>query len=276
MAVYLMQDASAVNRHRKNLLLGCIKCLHICLLRKQLPGRIALYFHELDDPVVAGFEDLFQWLRWQRYEFCSPLEYTQGGHGKKVLISFDDNYISWYERLPWLAKHGAKCAFYTNTSPLRDRAGRGEQEAYFDRVGYHGRRIPLSSGELREIAEAGHTVACHTHSHRKLSRLSLEDGRSEMLDSKKILEDIVGKPVEDFAYPYGMPRYFPNALRAEAPAMGFKRIAEGMPCMLFAKPDPTSIQRHRWRLNVGLDDNLREAEIDGRLFVRLFARSPIG
>ena len=149
--------------------------------------------------------------------------------------------------MPLFDKHGVKCTFYTNTLPLRDRSSLAEQQAYFDRIGYRHRRVALSSAELSAIDKAGHTIACHTHSHRKLSDIALEDGKDEMRRSKEILEDIVGVPVVDFSYPFGMPRYFPDSLRTYAKSIGLCRVAEAMPCMLHANFSSDSIQRHGWR-----------------------------
>lgn len=58
--------------------------------------------------------------------------------------------------------------------------------------------------------------------------------------------------------------------------MGFTRIADAMPCMLFSRFDPMSIQRHGWKMDGDVVSNAQEASIDGRLFVKLFKRSPIG
>ena len=47
------------------------------------------------------------------------------------------------------------------------------------------------------------TIAAHTSSHAALSTLSLEEARSEIIDSRRYLENLVQKPVVDLAYPYG-------------------------------------------------------------------------
>jgi peptidoglycan/xylan/chitin deacetylase (PgdA/CDA1 family) len=260
----------------KRTLLNGIRWVHRRLLRKPLPNRVAFYFHSLEDGSVESFLDLVTWLSSRGYRFCSLREYLQEVDDKRAFISFDDNYFSWYQQLPLFAEYGVTCTFYTNTFPIRDRSTREDQRIYFDRVAHGGQRVPISTDEIRAIAAAGHTVASHAHTHRKLTDLSLEEGKRELLESKEILEGIVGKPVDDFSYPYGMPRYFPPELRAYAEAIGFRTVANAMPCMLHAKVRPTSVERHAWRSQVRTHENIRDAEIDGRIFVKLFGRSPIG
>ncbi len=263
-------------RIKKTLSRGAL-WLNYLFFRRPLPDRIAIYFHAVDSDALSAFEEALDWLTANGYRYCSPKEYLAAeGPPKRAFVSFDDNYVSWWEQLPVFERHRAKCTFYANTLPLRDRSSRSEQETYFNRIGYHGKRVPLSSQELNQIAAAGHTIACHTHSHRKLSDLPEPEGKVEMQRSKDILEDIVAAPVDDFSYPFGMPRYFPSALRGYAREIGFLRIAEAMPCMMYSAPSLNSIERHGWRLNESLEKNLSYLRIDGRLFVKLCGRSPVG
>jgi peptidoglycan/xylan/chitin deacetylase (PgdA/CDA1 family) len=261
---------------KRNLLNGITR-VNRRLFASELPPRVAFYFHCLNDHELSPFAEFLAWLRASSFQFCSLNAYLAAdGPEKRAFISFDDNYVSWHEQLPLFARHGLACTFYTNTAPLRDRSTTLDQQTYFDRIGHRGKRVALSSAEVREIAAAGHTVGCHTHTHRKLSELPLAEGRQEMLKSKHILEDLIGKPVDDFSYPFGIPRYFPGALKDYAKTIGFRTIADAMPCMLHAPIDPIAIQRHTWRLQASVEQNARDAAIDGRLFVQVFGRSPIG
>jgi peptidoglycan/xylan/chitin deacetylase (PgdA/CDA1 family) len=61
----------------------------------------------------------------------------------------------------------------------------------------------LSSQEIYALAKAGHTVACHTYDHPLLTRLPDSEWIEEIDKPKKLLEQITGKPVYYFAYPYG-------------------------------------------------------------------------
>jgi len=61
----------------------------------------------------------------------------------------------------------------------------------------------LSHQEIYALAQAGHTIACHTYDHPLLTRLPDNKWSEEIDKPKKLLEQITGKPVYYFAYPYG-------------------------------------------------------------------------
>jgi len=61
----------------------------------------------------------------------------------------------------------------------------------------------LSADEWREVSQRGMEVGSHSMYHRKLSGLEQGDLDREIHDSRHILSEVVGEPVEGFAYPYG-------------------------------------------------------------------------
>jgi peptidoglycan/xylan/chitin deacetylase (PgdA/CDA1 family) len=64
--------------------------------------------------------------------------------------------------------------------------------------------LMLTEKMIREMSESGLVeFGAHTASHPCLSRLSYEDQKTEILKSKKILENITKKNIDIFAYPYG-------------------------------------------------------------------------
>ena len=62
----------------------------------------------------------------------------------------------------------------------------------------------LSVGQLLRINKSPLcTIGCHTVTHPHLSTLDINAQKSEILESKKILESWLGEKVNHFAYPYG-------------------------------------------------------------------------
>lgn len=57
--------------------------------------------------------------------------------------------------------------------------------------------------ETRMIAEQGHDVANHSENHFKMSALSKDKIRREIIDCTKIIEEITGKKPDLFRAPYG-------------------------------------------------------------------------
>ena len=65
---------------------------------------------------------------------------------------------------------------------------------------------PLSSGEISRLRQGGLVeVGAHTVTHPVLSTLPPASQRREIAKSKARLEQILGRPVTSFAYPYGKP-----------------------------------------------------------------------
>lgn len=93
------------------------------------------------------------------------------------------------------------------TNGLKPQAKRSSSEtalqpqtpkATFFVLGWIAERLP---NLVREIHARGHEVASHGYGHRLCSECSLEDLRSDLLDSKKLLEDILGNAVFGYRAP---------------------------------------------------------------------------
>lgn len=63
----------------------------------------------------------------------------------------------------------------------------------------------MSDDQVRHLNECGIEIGAHTKSHPILSTLDLEQVKSEVVDSKACLEQILNSPVRYFAYPNGRP-----------------------------------------------------------------------
>jgi peptidoglycan/xylan/chitin deacetylase (PgdA/CDA1 family) len=61
----------------------------------------------------------------------------------------------------------------------------------------------LSKKQILEMTDSKITIASHAKSHPKLAKLSLEEAENEIVSSKKELEEMLGKDVDWFCYPYG-------------------------------------------------------------------------
>ena len=62
----------------------------------------------------------------------------------------------------------------------------------------------LTSEEIRQLAEGDFLeIGTHTVTHSMLATQSLKTQRHEVLESKHQLENILGRPVKTFSYPYG-------------------------------------------------------------------------
>ena len=269
---------SAAPRALKQGVISLVRVGHHRLAGRALPTRIALYFHALEGPDRKALTDAVGTLREHGYRYVSLDTYLDAAtNGKIFTVSFDDNYASWHDSLSLLADLEIKATFFTNSLPFRDACSVAEIDDYRGRIGASPDCLPLSRAELRALAEAGHEIGCHTHSHFLLARLDQTRWEREIRGSRLILEDIAGRPVRHFSWPYGMPRHITEEQKDYCLSVGFESIAAATPGMLHAGiGDRRSVPRSEWRTTRSIADNLIDLAIDGRVFTRLTGRSAIG
>lgn len=65
--------------------------------------------------------------------------------------------------------------------------------------------LMMTSNEVKLMHQSGMQIGAHTVNHPILARLSQEEARCEILESRKTLERILGEQVGLFAYPNGKP-----------------------------------------------------------------------
>jgi peptidoglycan/xylan/chitin deacetylase (PgdA/CDA1 family) len=81
----------------------------------------------------------------------------------------------------------------------------------------------LSRDQVRKLADAGVEIGGHTVLHPILTSVSEERARNEIVDGKRELEAIIGRPVKVFAYPNGKPqRDYADCHVEMAKAAGFE------------------------------------------------------
>jgi peptidoglycan/xylan/chitin deacetylase (PgdA/CDA1 family) len=261
--------------HYKRRVHLAIRRFHEIFLKRELSERLAIYFHEVSTADYDKFSDLIAFFKADGYVFVDAAGLCALGGGKRIFISFDDNYGSWTKLLNLFDGCGIGVTFFVNTVPFRDVATTPAINDYFDRIKHYGERISLSTTELRELAAAGHRIGCHSHSHLDLTKLARSRWGSEIDRSKSALEEIIGHQVVDFAYPFGMRRHFSRPLRTYCLGLGFHTISNSIPGRQCAPHRLDSINRGMWALEENFDFNINNLQMDGRVFEKITGRSPI-
>jgi peptidoglycan/xylan/chitin deacetylase (PgdA/CDA1 family) len=249
---------------------------HVALASQTLPERVALYGHSVASRDLGALEACAAYFLAQGYRFCGPGEFLAEAGGKRVFLSFDDNYRVWLELMEPLGRLGIAVGFYVNTLPMRDGASPAEIAAYYDRICHGGDRTPLSWPELREIKGMGHFVGCHGHAHLPLTQVPMDVALDDIHRGKDLLENHLGQSVVHFSYPFGMRRFFSGSLREACQDLGFETIVTGIPGMQHAGKDPLNLHRTPWDFGQSLAYNLDNLRVDGRLFQALTGRSAVG
>lgn len=88
----------------------------------------------------------------------------------------------------------------------------------------------LTSQEIRQLAGGGRIrVGAHTMSHPVLAALPIDSQLREIVESKGCLEDILGRPVTSFAYPYGTRADYTEQTAALVREQGFSCACSNYP-----------------------------------------------
>lgn len=105
---------------------------------------------------------------------------------KPFMITFDDTREEQFSiGAAEMKKYGFKGVFFIMTVSI-------------NRPGY------MSKEQIKKLSDDGHVIAAHTWDHHMVTKYSGDDWNTQLVKPKAKLEDIIGKPVTDFAYPFGL------------------------------------------------------------------------
>ena len=105
---------------------------------------------------------------------------------KPVMITFDDSRADQFTTaLPELNKRGFKGVFFIMTVAL-------------NKPGY------MTKEQVKQLADENHIVGSHTYDHKNVKTYTVDDWVEQIQKPSQQLQSITGKPVEYFAYPFGL------------------------------------------------------------------------
>ena len=116
---------------------------------------------------------------------------------RTVVLTFDDGYENFYQyAYPCLKKHNFSAIVYVLAGYL----GRSAEWFAADK-----RPCPplMDISRLKALHKEGIQFGSHGINHLKLAEIPYEKAREEIIQSKKILEQQLGFPINHFCYPYG-------------------------------------------------------------------------
>jgi peptidoglycan/xylan/chitin deacetylase (PgdA/CDA1 family) len=163
----------------------------------KLSGTSVLMYHSVGNNsefftvTKESFEKQMKYLKDRNFSVISLRELAdQIKNGKPiantVAITFDDGYKDNIEfAYPVLKKYGFPAAIFVTTGSV------GEENF-------------LSADDLKKISlEELVEIFPHSITHPKLSKISFDQAKREIEDSRRVIESITGKAADIFAYPYG-------------------------------------------------------------------------
>lgn len=233
---------------------------------------LVLMYHQVGQPLsgqearfctsARDFAEQMRWLRESGYRPVGLEDIVEHVNGQRVLqepafhVTFDDGFVGVLEHaLPVLQQHGIPASLFA----VADRTG--QTNDWMCTRGFP-RRALLSAVQLRLLADEGMTIGSHTCTHARLPELAPDQAMAEITQSKNLLEDLLGRPVQHFAYPYGA---FNAAVREQVIAAGYRSACSTRSGFNRPGEDPFLIRRidvygtdrlwqFRQKLSYGIND----------------------
>lgn len=145
---------------------------------------------------IQNFKDQMKMLADSGYHTILPDQlYAYLNEGAKlpskpIMLTFDDTVLDQYTVVnPTLKKYGFKAAYFIMTVSI------GKQGKF---VNY------MSKEQIKTLADEGNTIGSHTYDHKNFKKYEGKDWEEQLDKPTKKLEEITGKKIEYFAYPFGL------------------------------------------------------------------------
>ena len=105
---------------------------------------------------------------------------------KPIMLTFDDTDVEQFTlAAPELKKYGFKGVFFIMTVSI-------------------GRPRYMNIDQIKALSDEGHVIASHTWDHQNFKKYKGDDWVKQIEKPTKRLEEITGKPITYFAYPFGL------------------------------------------------------------------------
>ena len=108
---------------------------------------------------------------------------------KPIMITFDDTDEDQFTvGNTTLKKHGFKGVYFIMTVS----------------IGKKGRINYMTKEQIKQLSDEGNTIASHTYDHKNFKKYAGKDWEEQLDKPTKKLEEITGKKMTEFAYPFGL------------------------------------------------------------------------
>ena len=176
--------------------------------------RILIHHDIKSDEQIISFKNQINSLS-KEFDFISPKEFEDTINfgkvkGKKLLLTFDDGFKS--NRIiaeSILNKKGIKALFFivTDFIGLKKNSlnySKIIRNIYPNEPTLNELSEPMDNDDIQFLINSGHTIGCHTATHKMLSKITkVSDLKEELIDSKDNLEKMFNIKIKHIAYPFG-------------------------------------------------------------------------
>jgi peptidoglycan/xylan/chitin deacetylase (PgdA/CDA1 family) len=203
-----------------------LKNLIASLIGKPGPGScVIVYYHGVAREHRASFARQMDMVkRWATPLSVDRRAICQRGH-RYVAITFDDGFENLIENaLPELESRKIPSTMFVVAECLG-------QPACWNTHASNGDTRVTSAEQLGSLQSTLMTIGSHSLTHPDLTSLNESDARREIADSRRRLQEILGKEVTLFSFPYGTHN---NTLVQYCREAGYERVFTVLPRLAFA------------------------------------------
>lgn len=215
----------------------------------QAPVMVLFYHRVADDALndwTCPFRTFARQMRWlkRRFDMVSLAEAQRrlaSGCNRRpaVSITFDDGYADNCRRaIPLLLRERIPCTYFVSSRFILH----GEPFPHDVAVGRPLR--PNTASELRAMAGSGIEIGGHTRSHANLGAIADENRLAdELVGGNLELQEVLGRPIRYFAFPYGLHANLSAAAMAIARRSGVEGVCSAYGAYNLPGDDPFHLQR---------------------------------
>jgi peptidoglycan/xylan/chitin deacetylase (PgdA/CDA1 family) len=145
---------------------------------------------------VQNFKDQMKMLADSGYHTILPDQlyaYLNTGAAlpsKPIMLTFDDTDLDQFTIVnPTLKKLGYKAVYFIMTVSI------GRKGKFVDY---------MSSDQIKQLSDEGNIIGSHTYDHKNFKKYAGKDWEEQLDKPTKRLEEITGKKMTEFAYPFGL------------------------------------------------------------------------
>lgn len=179
-------------------------------------NQLTLVYHSVSD-IGKGLDPLklniSQELFRKQIAYLSKLSQANG-----IVVTFDDGFENFFHyAYPILLRYNINSVLFITTGFI-------DRRISFDRL-FSGvvKSGALSWEQVNEISQSGIEIGSHAVTHVNLTGISEDEAGKEIADSKSMIENVIGKSVKYFAYPYGSRAAFNERIKKIVKDRGYER-----------------------------------------------------
>ena len=145
---------------------------------------------------VQNFKDQIKMLADSGYNSILPDQlyaYLNTGAplpSKPIMFTFDDTDLDQFTvAAPTLKKYGFKAVYFIMTVTI----GKKGKIVHY-----------MTKDQIKQLSDEGNVIGSHTYDHKNVKKYEGKDWEEQLDKPTKTLEEITGKKITEFAYPFGL------------------------------------------------------------------------